>query len=321
LSLAATLAEAPPGRQFAAFGSTVGVWVTRRDALDLAEHTLARWVDVVDRACSRFRADSELSRANAAAGSPVEVGPELMDATATAIEMARLCDGWYDPTVGGAVIAAGYDRGLSEIETAGPGPVLPAEPAGRWPEIVLDRARSTLTVPVGVRLDLGGSAKGWAVDRALQLIAAELAPGIGVCVSAGGDLAVTGPAPAGGWPVHVSQSLHGAPTDAGIGLFSGAVASSGAVRRTWRIDGRRFHHLVNPRTGRPGTERWRLVTVHARTCALADTAATAAWLMGDAAPAWLESRRLTARLVDSDGSSRWVGPRQPSLVVRRGVTQ
>lgn len=299
----------------------MGVWVTRRAALRAAEQTLARWVELVDHACSRFRADSDLSRANAAAGRPVEVGPELIEATAVAVAMARLCDGWYDPTVGGAVIAAGYDRPLTDIEAVGPGPVLPAEPAGMWRQIVVDRSRSTLIVPRGVHLDLGGSAKGWAVDRGLELIAAKVGPGVGVCVSAGGDLSATGPAPAGGWPVRVSQSLRGDPdpADASIDLFGGAVATSGAVRRTWRIGGRRFHHLVNPRTGRPGTQRWRLVTVHAPTCAMADTTATAAWLMGDAAPGWLERRGVSARLVDNAGAGRWVGPSTPTLAVHPGA--
>jgi thiamine biosynthesis lipoprotein len=312
---------APAGTQFPAFGSTVGIWLTDPATLSVAEGVLRDWVARVDLGCSRFRADSDLSRANASAGRAVGVGPELIAAVEIALELAADSDGWYDPTVGAAVIAAGYDRTLVEVVAAGPGPLRAAAPAGRWREVAVDRAAGTLTVPRGVELDLGGSAKGWAVDRGLELVAAAVGPGVGVCISAGGDLGATGPAPDGGWPVRISHSLDGeaGPGDEVVGLLRGAVATSGAVRRAWRIDGKLFHHLVDPRTGRPGQERWRLVTVHSGLCAWADAAATVAWLMGDTAPAWLESRALCARLVDTDGQVRWIGLGASSLRRHVGV--
>lgn len=312
---------APAGTRFPAFGSTIGLWLTDPESLASAEGVLRDWVARVDLGCSRFRPDSDLSRVNAAAGTAVAVGRELLDATETALELALDSDGWYDPTVGAAVIAAGYDRPMAQIVDSGPGPVTSAAPAGRWREVVVDRRAATVTVPEGVELDLGGSAKGWAVDRALALVAEAVGPSVGVCISAGGDLAATGPAPAGGWPVRISHSINDAAAkgDERIRLFRGAVASSGAVRRAWRVDGKRFHHLVDPRSGRPGTERWRLVTVHSAQCAWADAAATVAWLMGDAAAGWLESRCLTARLVDPDGQARWVGPETAALTVYSGT--
>lgn len=300
------------GTQFAGFGSTVGVWVTAPEHLATAEAVLRAWVDRVDETCSRFRPDSELNRANGASGRPVSVAPDLLDAVGVALEMAEISGGWYDPTVGEAVVATGYDRQLQEIKLSAPGRAGPAAPAGRWREVVVDRRTSTLTVPAGTLLDLGGSAKGWAADRALELIARAIGESrsVGVCVNAGGDLAVSGPAPAGGWPVRVSHAISGpaGAADEQINLHRGAVATSGAVQRRWRVDGREFHHLVNPRTGRPGDEHWRLVTVHASRCAVADPAATVAWLMGAEAPFWLDSQGLTARLVDRDGAVRWVGP-------------
>ena len=312
------------GTQFAAFGSTIGVWVTEPQHLVTAEAVLRAWVERVDQACSRFREGSDLNRANAAAGSPVVVAPELLEAVTVALDMAWRSDGWYDPTTGEAVVAAGYDRPLEQIEQSTPGPLGAAAPAGRWREVVVDPVASTLTVPAGTLVDLGGSAKGWAADRAVALVAAALgdaAGDVGVCVNAGGDLVAAGPAPVGGWPVRVSHTLTGPPGagDEQVRLFRGAIATSGATRRSWRIDGRVFHHLVNPRTGRPGQEHWRLVTVHAERGAVADPAATVAWLMGPSAPDWLEAQRLTARLVDREGTVRWVGPLTASLTVYSGT--
>ena len=312
------------GTQFGGFGSTIGVWVTAARYLGTAEAVLREWIERVDASCSRFRIDSDLNRANQAAGTPVDVAPELIDAVIAALEIAEISDGWYDPTVGRAVVAAGYDRPMQVMDKSAPGGLGPAAPAGRWREVAVDRFASTLTVPPATLLDLGGSAKGWAADRALELIRAalgEAAEDVGICVNAGGDLAVAGPAPTAGWPVRVSHSLHGA---AGVGdeqvrLYRGSIATSGAVRRTWRIDGRDFHHLINPRTGRPGEEHWRLVTVHAARCAVADPAATVAWLMGADAPAWLDAHGLTARLVTRDGEVRWVGPLTAALTVYSGT--
>jgi len=312
------------GTQFGGFGSTIGVWLTAARHLGTAEAALREWVERVDATCSRFRVDSDLNRANRAAGTPVVVAPELIDAVTAALEMADISDGWYDPTVGRAVVAAGYDRPMQVIQASTPGSLGPAAPAGRWREVAFDRSESTLTVPAECLLDLGGSAKGWAADRALDLIRSalgEAAEDVGVCVNAGGDLAVAGPAPTAGWPVRVSHSLHGTPGagDEEVRLYRGSIATSGAVRRTWQIDGREFHHLVNPRTGRPGEEHWRLVTVHAPRCAVADPAATVAWLMGADAPAWLESQGLTARLVGRDGEVHWVGPLTAALTVYSGT--
>ncbi|MGI8610544.1 MAG: FAD:protein FMN transferase [Candidatus Dormibacteria bacterium] len=320
LSAAPTTASID-GTWFAAFGSTIGVWVTEPRQLALAETILRQWVQRVDRTCSRFRADSDLNRANNSAGTPVLVAPELLDAVTAALEMAEASGGWYDPTVGQAVVAAGYDRSITEIEGRGPGALGPAAPAGRWSEVEMDRQRSTLRVPLGTLIDLGGCAKGWAADRAVALLSRALGEATGICVNAGGDLAVGGPAPAEGWPVRISHSLHGSPAggDLQVGLQSGALATSGMVRRHWRIDGQEFHHLVNPRTGRPGAEHWRLVTVHADRCAIADPAATVAWLMGCDAPAWLESQGLTARLVHRDGSVRWVGSPGQALDLEIGA--
>jgi len=295
------------GTTFRAFGTTVGVWITPARYLAQAEQVLRQWVHVVDGACSRFRSDNDLSRVNAAAGCPVHVSAEFLDALGAAIAMAEMTQGWCDPTIGAAVIAAGYDRPFDQMPLqVAPAPSCAARRVGdaRWRQIIVDHRRSAVTIPPEIRLDFGASAKGWAVDVALQRILDAIDdPCAGACVSAGGDLGVAGHGPLDGWPVRLSETLGSTPSDADtwIALGSGGMATSGALHRRWRVDGASMHHLIDPRTGLPARSHWRMVTVAAPTCLAADCLATAAFLMGHTAIDWLEARTLRARLVDEDG--------------------
>jgi thiamine biosynthesis lipoprotein len=132
---------------------------------------------------------------------------------------------------------------------------------------------------------------------------------VGLCISAGGDMAVAGPPPDAGWPVRLADTLDGkaGPDDDWVALRSGAIATSGALRRRWTMGDGEAHHIIDPRTGAPGRSCWRLVTVMASRCLVADTAATAAWLLGEEAPDWLRSIGIQGRLVANDGSVVRVG--------------
>ncbi|MHB8507806.1 MAG: FAD:protein FMN transferase [Candidatus Dormibacteria bacterium] len=301
------------GRTFQGFGSLIGVWTTEPTLLEHLEAFLRSWVARVDAGCNRFAADSDLSRANANAGSAVVVGPELLGAVRAACAMAEFTDGLYDPTVGAAVVNAGYDRSFELIRSEGPGPLGPAC-GGAWWRVDVDALASTLTVPAGFRLDLGGSAKGWAVDVALAGLRESILadhPEVGVCISAGGDLGVAGAMPAGGWPVTISERLDGnlGVLGTGIMLRRGALATSGASVRSWGSGPEAGHHVIDPRSGRPGKSRWAIVSVFAESCLVADAAATAVWLLDGDAPDWVEGVGLCARLVDREGRSVIVGDR------------
>ncbi len=300
------------GRSLPAFGTTLSFWVTDARYLERVEWVLRSWIDAVDAACSRFREDSDLTRANRDAGTAVAVSTVLLDAVEAAVEMARLTGGLYDPTVGRAVIAAGYDQSFDALPKVRDRRSGRPAPAGRWAEILIDQAAATITVPKGFNLDLGGSAKGWTVDSALDLCWLELgqdAPSVGVCISAGGDMAVAGPSPHGGWPVRLAETLdaEAALDDGWVALHSGAIATSGALRRRWTMGNGEAHHIIDPRTGAPGQSCWRLVTIMASRCLVADTAATAAWLLSAHAPGWLASKGVQARLVANDGAVTRVG--------------
>jgi FAD:protein FMN transferase len=292
-------------------------------------------LDAIDRACSRFRADSELSRVNASDGRPVRIGELLMEALELAMRAAELTGGDVDPTVGRALELAGYDRDwrlLTPCEGhAGAGPLrsgVPRNglarngaPIGRtrradtiavrrlsgWRAIALDRKRACVQAPRGVRLDLGATAKGWAADRAAD--AAARASGCGALVSIGGDIATSGAGPAGGWHIRVTDDHRSQPTAPGqtVAILSGGLASSSTTVRRWRHDGRTMHHIIDPRTGGPAQTCWRTVSVAAASCAEANIAATAVLIRGQAGAVWLEEHGLPARLVDREGNVTAVG--------------
>jgi thiamine biosynthesis lipoprotein len=177
-------------------------------------------------------------------------------------------------------------------------------PAWRLVEIRHDRWQ--IRAPRGVRLDLGSTAKALAADRAASR-AADVVSG-GVLVSLGGDIAVAGGVPEGGWLIGIADD-HGGDPEPGetVGIFSGGLATSSTTVRRWARGGLPVHHIVDPRTGLPAREVWRTVSVTAASCVDANTASTAAIVLGEDAPDWLASHALPARLVRPDGDITRVG--------------
>jgi len=195
----------------------------------------------------------------------------------------------------------GYDRDFAGVPAIGPPVRMTVGPAPGWRAISIDRRAGTARVPSGVTVDLGATAKAWCADVAA--VAAARAARAGVLVSIGGDVAVAGPAPAGGWRVRVTGH-HSDGEDAPgqtVAITTGGLATSGTTARRWRRGGRELHHVVDPATGWSASGAWHTVSVAAGSCVDANTAATAAIVLGDAAPAWLETRGLAARLVRADG--------------------
>jgi thiamine biosynthesis lipoprotein len=169
-----------------------------------------------------------------------------------------------------------------------------------WRTVALDPAARTLHVPAGVRLDLGATAKALAADRAAASVAAA-APGLGVLVSLGGDIAAAGPPPEGGWRVRVTDDHRAGPEASAqtVTVRSGGLATSSTTVRRW---GARDHHIIDPATGHPADAPWRTVSVAAASCVDANVASTAAIVLGAEAPDWLAQRALPSRLVAQDGS-------------------
>lgn len=275
-----------------------------------AEALVRSLMDDVAGACSRFVADSDLSRVNAAAGRLVPVGRLTLQLVDVAIDAARRTSGACDPTVGRHLEAAGYDADIDLLRARG-ARVAPGRPAraADWTAVRVDPDLGLLGVPAGMALDLGATAKAWTADQAAALTARTL--GLPVLVALGGDVAVGvamgGEGPA--WPVLVSECEG----EAGqvVTLAHGGLATSSTRSRRWRgPDGER-HHVIDPETGRSAVSALRTATVAAASCLEANTLSTAALVWGADAPDRLAAH--AARWVTADGhvatTARW--PRSP----------
>lgn len=288
--------------RWSALGTSVHVLVTDEATLDAASGAVASLLEDVDATYSRFREDSELSAVNAAAGREVGVSPLLATAIDAALQAAAATDGAVDLTVGRAMRAIGYDADFASLVGRSAAPTVRVESVPGWRGILFDGARRRVRVPRGVELDLGSTGKALAADLAATA-AHDAMRGGGVLVNLGGDIAVAGAAPDGGWRIAPADDAR---TDPALGseslaIRSGAVATSSTTVRRWTRGGVARHHIVDPATGCPAEGPWRTVTVVAADCVAANAAATGAIVKGAAAVPWLSGLGLPARLVAHDG--------------------
>lgn len=287
-------------RRFDAFGSYGHVAVRRPSDLAPVLALVQRVVADVDATCSRFRDDSDLARANRRPGRWTTVDPLLVAAVDAACGAAAATDGLVHPLLGRPLVTLGYDRDFDELARRGDVPGIeeaPVPDTDAWRAIGLD-TEGRIRVPLGTALDLGATGKAWAADVAAHAIEEEL--GCPALVSLGGDLRIAAP-DGGPWQVAVSERPGQGP-DTIVAITEGGLATSSTRVRRWTADGVERHHVVDPRTGRPATEVWRTVTAVAPTATGANTATTAAVVLGHDADAWLTERTVPARLVAADGS-------------------
>ena len=290
--------------RFDAFGSYAFLAVRRAAALGDALALAQRVVADVDATCSRFRDDSDLSRANRRPGRWVDVDPLLVAAVAVARGAAEESGGLVSPLLGRPLVQLGYDRDLAELTDVTDVPDLSVDvPApDAWRTIGLDRS-GRIRVPDGTALDLGATGKAFAADLVATAVEREL--GVPAVVSLGGDVRVAAP-DGRPWSVAVSEHPGAAPATT-VWIDRGGLATSSTQVRRWSRAGVTRHHLLDPRTGRSAPEVWRTVTATGPSCVAANTASTAAVVLGDSAPDWLAAHAVTARLVASDGAVRCLG--------------
>jgi thiamine biosynthesis lipoprotein len=262
---------------------------------------LADELEAIDLACSRFRDDSELQVVHANAGSAVPVGDLLFEALQVAVDAAERTDGAVDPTVGNAIAALGYDADLHEVLARPPATPPALGAVAGYHHVQLNPANRTVRIPRGVRLDLGSTAKALAADRAAGRITQAI--GSGVLVSLGGDVAVAGRPPAGGWSVGIAResSATAGAVEQVVAITHGGLASSATAVRAWRAGDRSVHHIVDPATGDCVEPYWVLVSATGRSCVEANLVTTAAIVWGEEALSNLAGFDQSVRLVRSDG--------------------
>jgi thiamine biosynthesis lipoprotein len=274
--------------------------VTDAEQLPSARAIASQHLAAVDEACSRFRPDSELM--TLPAGRPTVVSPLLAELVRTALWAAGYTGGLVTPTIASALSALGYDRDWAQLRPIDSPVPVRTRPAPSWRQVKLEDRQ--LTVPAGVRLDLGATGKAATADRIAAEIAAEL--GVGVLIALGGDIATAGPRPEAGWHVLVQDT----PGDPAVTVelpLHGAIATSSTQNRRWNAGGFALHHILDPRNCRPAATVWRTATVAANNCVRANALSTAALILGTAAQPWLTARGHAARLVSASGDVVCVG--------------
>ncbi|BCB78608.1 hypothetical protein GCM10022251_59470 [Phytohabitans flavus] len=235
-----------------------------------ARHVLLAWrarrLVAGQVAAARAALARELPRVALAAGRPIRVSPVLADLVAAAIEAARLTDGAVDPVIGTAVHRSRYAAAHPWLPACGSAVGVLDHPPHDWRDVHLDG--SLLTVPPRVLLDLNATSPARVADRCATSVASRYE--VGASIAIGGDVATAGPAPPGGWPLHLlspaGDAVRGGwPPRLGAGR---ALGTSGAP-------------LIEPRTGWPAERVRTVVTVEARSCLVASTFATATAIRTD----------------------------------------
>lgn len=286
---------------FRCMNTEVQVFAEGPRSADLAGHVATTFWRA-ERRFSRFRPDSELSWLNRQT-EPVAVSSELFELLTRARRYVERTGGVFDPGVGAALSALGYDRSFS------PGAldreaIEGAPRRGSLLEVALDAARRVVTRPGHVQIDLGGLAKGATVDAAARLLPASGA------IDAGGDAVLGGCGSMGEpWLVEVEDPTDAERTIATLAVSHRAVATSAPNRRRWRLGERTAHHLIDPRTQTSATSDLLQATVVAPTAELADVLAKTAYLLGAReGRAFLERQpAVGALLVPRDGAPQVVG--------------
>lgn len=268
---------------FAAMGTTAHVVVVGGD--EELTHLAQRQIERLEARWSRFRPTSEVSSLNRFAGWSMPVSPETQLLVQRSIDGARATEGRFDPTIGGALLAHGYDRPFGEVPAHAASLVPAPAVDGAWPLLEVDPVAGTATVPAGTTFDPGGIGKGLACD----LVATWLAERAdGALVNLGGDARAVGRPPTDdGWVFRVDDP-HSPDQDRPDELLrfaipSGAVATSSSRRRRWVTAEGEAHHLIDPWTGRPAASDLSSATAVASEAWWAEVHATSTFLRGSEA--------------------------------------
>jgi thiamine biosynthesis lipoprotein len=232
-------------------------------------------MDRIDAAMSTYKPSSEVSRVNArAAAAPMRISRELFDLLTTAVEYSRITHGAFDITYASVGFMYDFRRHLRPTEAQ----IEAALPAVNYRNLELDPRRRTVHFSrPGVRIDLGGIAKGYAVDRGIAILQQR---GIRhALVSAGGDSRIIGDRFGKPWIVGIRHPDHKDQVIARIPLVDTAISTSGDYERYFDENGVRYHHIIDPATGHPAS-KVRSATILAPTATRTDGLSKTAFVLG-----------------------------------------
>jgi len=268
-------------RKFSAMGTEVRFAVLSEDQA-AAERAIDAGIAEIRRLealMTTWRDDSDVSRVNAAAGvAPVTVSPETLEVVEMAQRSSRLSNGAFDISFYAMHGLWKFDEDL-DPKVPSPAEIRKRKALIDWRQIEVDpKARTVFLKKKGMAISLGGIAKGYAVDRAAATLKQQGFPD--AIVQAGGDLLCAGSKDGQPWKAGI-RDPRGDRTDffALIALSDHAFSTAGDYERFYFIKGKRYHHIIDPKTGYPAT-RSRSVTVYAKSALLADAFDDAVFILG-----------------------------------------
>ena len=261
------------------------------------------YIEASEARFTRFAETSELSALNRASGEWLRVSAEMFQLVRQAREYVDATEGLFDPSILDALERAGYDKSMDEIRRVGASTARQAVslPLANIRDIEFNVQRRAIRLPRGLRIDLGGIAKGWIAERAAQQLAKVAAA---CAVSAGGDMFMLGlPAGEPSWAVALEDPRDANNKLAILNVSGGAVATSSIVKRRWQQGARSMRHLIDPRTRQPADTDWLSVTVVAPHAATAEVFAKVLLMAGSRGAAEISARRndVAYLAVDTEG--------------------
>lgn len=265
-------------------------------------------VQAYERRFTRFSNQSELSALNRSAGTWFKASPDLVEVVRLALGYHRETGGLFNPGILASLEWVGYDRSIERLRALDRIEIPASWPAPAMPEFrraEVDKKRSAIRLPPGLRIDLGGIAKGWIAEQATRLLSRFSAA---CSVEAGGDLFAAGiPAGESGWQVGLEDPFHPEQNLAVLTVGPGAVATSSVIKRRWQQGQAERHHLIDPRTGEPAETTWASVTVIAEHAAQAEVLAKALLIGGADSILDLTSRYPQVAFIAVDRNGQLLG--------------
>jgi FAD:protein FMN transferase len=229
----------------------------------------------IDRLMSTWKEDTEISQVNReAAKHPVKISPELFWLLQESVKYSELTQGAFDITYASVGYLYDFKKGVHPDPKA----IQSALPGINWRHLVLDAKRTTVFFQrAGMRIDLGGIAKGYSVDKGIEILQKQ---GITrAMVNAGGDTRIIGDRFGRPWMVGVRDPDHEGKTFLKLPLTDTAFSTSGDYERYFDEDGKRYHHILDPRTG-DSARKCRSVTVIAANATRTDALTKSVFIMG-----------------------------------------
>lgn len=287
---------------FEAMGSAISASLDSiDDRVDRILKEVPLWFEEWEQCLSRFRLDSELNQLNRSGGKMFRVSKTLWEVIQLSLQVAEESSGYVTPTVLRALETAGYTRDFELIRSSKVYGLQEFRSVPDYQEIILQEEGRWIGLPIGMRLDLGGVAKGWAAMQAITRLK-EYDPAM---VDAGGDIMTSSALLDGSpWPISVIDPFQPDLDMEMLSLSGDGVATSGQDYRNWTFNGMRMHHIIDVRTGRPAESDVYAATVIAPNVIQAEMAAKVVLILGsEEGLRWLEDQTdYAGSIVTLDGS-------------------